>query len=246
MTEVGVWLVVVGLCDLARAARDVTTVARRLLMVGVGACLFGFAGLALGLEDGDLVVLLVAWMSFFLLWLLGSAAAVVPAGTRTAGRAAVRARTLAFLGLGGGLLVSLLLGGRVDLRDRVVAGSARGVGLDRVLLLAGVAVAQLATANVAVRLVLDAVGVPASTNEKQLKGGRMLGPMERLFIVGLGLAGHAHRCRRRGGGQGPAPLPRAPARHQDRDPSDITEYFLIGSFASWLLALGGLGLLALH
>jgi hypothetical protein len=57
------------------------------------------------------------------------------------------------------------------------------------LVLCGVALLQLSTGNLLVRLLLDAVGVPAETNEKELKGGRLLGPMERLFILVLAVAG---------------------------------------------------------
>ena len=72
-------------------------------------------------------------------------------------------------------------------------------GLDptRFLLLLAVFLVQLSTGNVVVRLVLTATGTvnPAKRDappdpELRLKGGRLLGPMERVFIVGLGLAGH--------------------------------------------------------
>ena len=56
---------------------------------------------------------------------------------------------------------------------------------------------QLSTGNVLVRLVLAATGTitPDSHGasqgpERRLKGGRLLGPLERLFILGLGLAGN--------------------------------------------------------
>ena len=112
-----------------------------------------------------------------------------------------------------------------------------------VFLVLGVALVQLATANVAVRLVLDAVGVPAVPNEKQLKGGRLLGPMERLFIVGLGAAGAITAAAIVVAAKGLLRFPELQRGIEERGPSDVTEYFLIGSFASWLVALGGLGLL---
>ena len=75
---------------------------------------------------------------------------------------------------------------------------------------------QLSTGNVLVRLVLSATGTmrpdapggvqgPART----LKGGRLLGPLERLFILGLGAGRQPHRGGDRGGGEGPAALARA-------------------------------------
>jgi hypothetical protein len=128
-----------------------------------------------------------------------------------------------------------------------------GLDADRALLLAGAMLVQLSTGNVIVRLVLTATGTvnPARVHDRevpsyQLKGGRLLGPMERVFIVGFGLAGELtaaaivvaakgllrwpelQYARRRSGRQG------APGIHA------VTEYFLVGSFVSWLVALTGL------
>ena len=96
-----------------------------------------------------------------------------------------------------------------------------------------------------IRLVLDAVGVPAADNEKSLKGGRLLGPMERLVIVGLGLAGHVTAASIVVAAKGLLRFPELQRGSGAGGPSDVTEYFLIGSFASWLLALGGVALCAL-
>jgi hypothetical protein len=238
LIEVGVWLLVVGLCDLARAARDATSRSRRLLMAAIGTLLLTFAVVALEVSGGRLILLLGGWVLFFLLWLLGSAASL--AGGRP------WARVAAFAGLGGGLLFGLLGAGLVPLVGTEVAEPFGGHRLDDVVLLAGVLLVQLATSNVAVRLVLDAVGVPASDNEKKLKGGRMLGPMERLFIVGLGLAGELTAAAIVVAAKGLLRFPELQRGAPHSGPSDITEYFLIGSFASWLVALGGLGLVALR
>ena len=113
---------------------------------------------------------------------------------------------------------------------------------ETLLLGAGVLLVQLSTANVLVRLVLDAVGVPASDNEKSLKGGRLLGPMERLLIVGLGMAGQLTAAGLVVAAKGLLRFPEL-QRGARSGASDITEYFLIGSFASWLLALGGVALM---
>ena len=117
-----------------------------------------------------------------------------------------------------------------------------------VLLVAAASLAQLSTANIVVRLVLASVGAlkpvgPPQASDR-LRGGRLLGPMERLIILGLGIAGQPTaaglviaakglirfqelqaQARR---GQGAAGEPGI---------DEITEYFLIGSFVSWLFAL---------
>lgn len=145
----------------------------------------------------------------------------------------------------------------------------------RVLLLTGLVLFNIATANIVVRLVLLAIGAlrpdqlalhPQPQAADRLKGGRLLGPMERLVILGLGLAGEFGaaglviaakgllrfpeiQASARGGATAPGPhrtagsanpaLPGAGAgpRSGPVGIDDVTEYFLVGSFVSWLLAL---------
>jgi hypothetical protein len=237
MMETGVWLLVVGLVDLVRASRDATASSRRVLMALLGGLLLLGAVVAWAPSVRVGLVDLVVWTAAFLCWLLGSAAALT--------RRSARARAVAFAGWGVGLAWSLVAGGRlaVDL-PAAVRGPLDAVPPERLLLVGGVLVAQLATVNVLVRLVLDAVGVPASDNEKSLKGGRLLGPMERLLIVGLGLAGHVTAASIVVAAKGLLRFPELQRGSDTGGPSDVTEYFLIGSFASWLLALGGVALCA--
>ena len=237
MTETGVWLLVVGLVDLVRAARDVTAPSRRVLMAVLGVALLAGAVIAWAPSVRVGLVDLAVWSGAFLCWLLGSAAALT--------HRSHRARVVAFSGWAVGLAWSLLAGGRLvaDLPTQV-EGPLGSVAPERLLLVTGVMVAQLSTVNVLVRLVLDAVGVPAATNEKSLKGGRLLGPMERLLIVGLGLAGHVTAASIVVAAKGLLRFPELQRGSGEGGPSDVTEYFLIGSFASWLLALGGVALCA--
>lgn len=129
------------------------------------------------------------------------------------------------------------------------------LGVDRALLLLGVMLAQLSTGNVLVRLVLRATGTvnPARTAGRsvpsyRLKGGRLLGPMERVFIVGLGLAGELTAASVVVAAKGLLRWPELQAARDEgqRGPGihAVTEYFLVGSFVSWTLALGSLVLLA--
>ena len=149
-------------------------------------------------------------------------------------------------------------------------------GSGRVLLLTGLALFNIATANIIVRLVLLAIGAlrpdqlappPQPQAADRLKGGRLLGPMERLVILGLGLAGEFGaaglviaakgllrfpeiQASARGGaasqGAGAGAGSANPAMPGGGPPAtrsgpvgidDVTEYFLVGSFVSWLLAL---------
>ena len=239
MIELALWLVVVGVCDLARAARDVTTAGRRALICAIGVVLLLLAALAVEVPPGRTLVLLGGWVPCFLLWVLGSAQAL----THGSAPARVAARVMAFVGIGAGSLFGLLGADLVGPVSLALPGPLDRFGVERTTLLVGVLLVQLATANVVVRLLLDSVGVPAAPHEKQLKGGRVLGPMERLFIVGLGLSGHVTTASIVVAAKG---LLRFPELLRDvPGPSDVTEYFLIGSFASWLLALAGVAVVAL-
>ncbi len=164
---------------------------------------------------------------------------------------------------GAGLLAALALSplaGPVDgvvgtWLDRTPVGVLAGLDGDRALLLAGVMLAQLSTGNVLVRLVLTATGTvdPSRLPGREvpsyrLKGGRLLGPLERIFIVGMGLAGQLTAASVVVAAKG---LLRWPELQASRDHHArgagihaVTEYFLVGSFLSWMLALGGLVLLA--
>lgn len=120
---------------------------------------------------------------------------------------------------------------------------------DRALLIAGVLLLQLVTGNALVRLVLGAVGAVRPEGQPQpsdrLKGGRLLGPMERLLIVGLGLSGQLGLASAVIAAKGIIRFPELTAQRKENNGpgiDEVTEYFLVGSFASWLVAMGGLAL----
>jgi hypothetical protein len=119
------------------------------------------------------------------------------------------------------------------------------------LLVAGALLIQMSTGNVLVRLVLEATGTinPAhhgtpTDPETRLKGGRLLGPMERLFILVLGLYGQLTAAAIVVAAKGLLRFPELQSRSEQERIHQLTEYFLVGSFASWLIALGSLVLVA--
>lgn len=129
--------------------------------------------------------------------------------------------------------------------------------VDRAVLLLGVLLVQLSTGNVLVRLVLGASGTThpmrsTTGSAPALKGGRLLGPMERIFIVGLGLAGEVTAASIVIGAKGLLRFPElqaartAPAQEKEAGPGihEVTEYFLVGSFVSWTVSLVALALAA--
>ncbi|MEO9323703.1 hypothetical protein ABFT23_09450 [Nocardioides sp. C4-1] len=249
MTLLGLLLLGTALTDLAFSLR---TSPRR--AEAVGAAVVVAVGLAAGLtsfvEVGALVLVAAATIGW------GEA---VTYGFRTR---CYRLPLLVLAGLGaasvlvsgaspeaGGLLGDWLAASDLPVLARLEP--------DRALLLGGVLVWQVSSGNVVVRLVLGATGTThpgrTSAGSSALKGGRLLGPMERLFIVGFGVAGELtaasivvaakgllrfpelQSARASPGG---ASTPTAAGIHE------VTEYFLVGSFVSWSVSLLSLVLIA--
>ena len=168
--------------------------------------------------------------------------------------------------LGGGLALLVLTSGAASPGGGAVAGWLRWTGLfanqsvvdaDRVLLVAVLLLIQVGTANVIVRLVLVQVGAIRPSNVPQpsdrLRGGRLLGPMERLIILGLGLAGEVTAATLVIAAKGLIRFPelqhsRTADSETDKEALEVyelTEYFLVGSMVSWLIALTALGVAVL-
>jgi len=115
-------------------------------------------------------------------------------------------------------------------------GFVHTVPVGQFLLGVGATLFLLATGNRIVRFTLAATGSPAEKGEDALRGGRLLGPMERLLvaasIVAGGFAGAGFVIAAKG-------LLRFRELTQPEAPpkvDSITEYFLIGTFTSVLVA----------
>ncbi len=110
-----------------------------------------------------------------------------------------------------------------------------GVPVERFLVGLGATAYLQVTANVLVRLTLTAAGTSPSAGESTLKGGRLLGPMERTFLFGLSLAGELTAAAVIVAAKGAL---RFPEIQSAPGVSGVTEYFLIGTLTSLLVALG--------
>ncbi len=124
----------------------------------------------------------------------------------------------------------------------------------RLLTVIGVVLLQLVTGNQLVRLVLSSVGAVKPAGQPQpsdrLKGGRLLGPLERLLILGLGLGGQLAAAGAVIAAKSIIRFPELSAQkareNGDVGIDEVTEYFLVGSLASWLVALSGVGMVLIQ
>ncbi len=119
---------------------------------------------------------------------------------------------------------------------------AREVSVEQFVLGLAGALFLLATANRIVRLVLEAAGTSPQTGESALRGGRLLGPMERLMVSAIIVAGDPAGAALVIAAKSLLRFPEI--RSDPGQPDQITEYFLIGTFVSLLLA-GSVGVLIL-
>lgn len=241
MSAIAVFLIALGVADLCRRATRALWPPLLIGPVVVLAC----AALGALWHAGDIALLVpaagavIAWE-----WLCARSER---SGTAQGAPLAVFGSTMALLAVSSGW--SSPAGGAVARWSAWVHLPLDHVAPTRLLMLVGVVLVQFATANQLVRLVLGSVGAVRPAGEPQpsdrLKGGRLLGPMERLLILSLGVGGQVAAASAVVAAKGIIRFPELNAqtnRNGDVGIDEVTEYFLVGSFTSWLLALGGIGL----
>ncbi|MDU0344116.1 hypothetical protein RWH44_00250 [Microbacterium sp. KSW2-29] len=111
------------------------------------------------------------------------------------------------------------------------------VSIDVVLLVVGCLVFLLESGNAVVRIALrsEMGGAPGDEESAPtLKGGRLIGPLERILVFVLTLAGAYTLLAAVLAAKG---IVRFPEISRDRDDGDRAEYFLIGSLVSWVTSL---------
>ncbi len=215
---------------------------------------------------GPVVVVVLAALARLRSWqelTLLAVAAVTTVGWTWLSARAVRTGTrprAALSALAGGIAIQLLCTAAVGAPGGPLASwlsssafaTLHGATADRFLLVTGLFAVQLTTGNLIVRLVLTAIGSIRPEGQPQpsdrLRGGRLLGPMERVFILGLGLAGAPTAAALVIAAKGLIRFPELNTRRTANVQvkgvgiDEVTEYFLVGSFVSWLVAMAALGL----
>ncbi|MFS0886898.1 hypothetical protein [Aeromicrobium sp. 179-A 4D2 NHS] len=108
------------------------------------------------------------------------------------------------------------------------------VGLDEFVLAIVTAVALVGPANAIVREVLDRVARGLLAEERRLKGGRVIGPLERVMVFAFAIGGNYGGVAAILAAKG---ILRFPEISKDEGDGSRAEYVLVGSFVSWFLAL---------
>lgn len=243
MSALAVMLIAIGVADVCRRAAPLVWLPLAAGPVTV-VCVAGLSALW---RPGDIALLLVA---------AGAAVGWVLLCERAERTNRHHVRPLVVFGAAASALI--LLSGWGSRVGGVVANWSGWADLPfepppgRLLMICGVVLLQLVTGNQIVRLVLAAVGSLRPPGQPQpsdrLKGGRLLGPMERVLILSLGLAGQLAASTAVIAAKSIIRFPELSAQRNGENTSgvagidEVTEYFLVGSFASWLLAMAGLAL----
>lgn len=223
MSLLAVLLAAVGVADLVRLVP--TQVSRRTDLVR--AAVVG-AGVAVAVA----VALGFAWHS---LWIAVVASGVVVAGTLSAPRwAAWTLPVTAVLALAVGQQVPRIRPPIAPWFESLEISGLQGVPIPDAALAICVALFLLQSANVIVRRVLTGAGPDVIAEEQQLKGGRILGPIERLAIFALAVGGNVAAVSAVVAAKG---ILRFPEINRDHASGLKAEYVLVGSFVSWGLAL---------
>lgn len=173
-------------------------------------------------------------------WLLGRARALTQprwSASMLVGALAVTVVALAaadWLGTGGGGAFERWLAGLPYASTRTSPA--------RAAMALAVAPALVGTANAVVRLALASVSVQiggAATPDRTLRGGRLIGPIERLLIFGFALAGEPTAASLIIAAKGLLRFPElsSTSRSGQSRVDEVSEYLLVGSLVSWTLAL---------
>jgi hypothetical protein len=111
--------------------------------------------------------------------------------------------------------------------------SLQDISFERFALTVGCLVFLVESANIIVRMVLAGTDAGVMASEQTLKGGRVLGPIERILIFAMALSGQYAALTAIVAAKGILRFPEISRDVAGRK----AEYVLVGSFVSWAVAL---------
>lgn len=197
---------------------------------------------AAALAAGTLTAVLLGWGTGVSVWLVPVVVLVLAGWLFSTPQAALMPRLVPLLGLGLAVLTALaappahVSEGAWLPRwfEGLAVPALAGTSFESFLLAAACLIFLVNSANVVVRIALTLAGDGVAQTEQQLRGGRVLGPLERLFVFSLAVGGAYTALAAVVAAKGILRFPEI-SRH---DPHGYkAEYVLVGSFVSWALAL---------
>jgi hypothetical protein len=233
-------LIAAGLADLVRGTPESVGAGRAFVAAFFGALPAGVLAAFGGFSVVGTLALTVVLLAVLTLW--GLAHPVTP-----------RMARMVLVGVLVVLVVALAVSGSApelgaDLQrwyEQLPFSAAERSTLSRFLVTLGAFIFLVASANRVVRLILTAADAAIHTGEEALKGGRWLGALERLLVAGLVLAGEPTGAAVVIAAKGIIRIPEVargipastpPAATPVPDSRAVTEYFLIGTLSSLLIA----------
>lgn len=220
-------LATLGTADLVRPENRASSRAQGIIATVVGGAVLVL--LASGLAIGSAWAVVPLGLVLLLAWILLTPVGIVQTDRPwpVAGLAAVALVALAVP------QPSVNRGWLVRWYEDLDIGSLADVSVEQFVFGAACVVFLIETANIIVRLMLIGTGPSVIATEKTLKGGRILGPIERVFILAMALGGHYGALSAVVAAKG---ILRFPEISRDSAGGSRAEYVLVGSFVSWALA----------
>lgn len=249
MMLLGTWFGALGICDLIAGGKPTN---RKALLASAVAAVTAAATLMLAeypiaTTAGFALIVLIASLA----WTLGRMGLKPPGATEDVSEHSLSSGSRAGILLAGMVLGTAAVAATAGAWDRGPANRLRdwayelpfdvqGNSYGRLVLLVGSGLFLCATANVLVRIVLTSLGDPIEAGEDRLKGGRFIGPMERLLIFGFAASGDITAAAVVVSAKSLLRFPELSAATKDSGTAAkvdaVTEYFLVGSLASWMIA----------
>jgi len=223
----------VGLSDLARAGDDARRVRNLLVCVALG--------------HAPLVVLTVSG-ALPIFWMIGGAGLLIAWHITTSRRfVPERFALLPVLGLGVVVIAALAIPSFTPAMPSPLVAWYTGLPYwfvavtspERFALLIGYAVFLVNSANHVVVAVLGLAGPQVQRSSRTIRGGRIIGPIERLFIFWMAVAGQVLAIGAIIAAKGILRYPEINEQsnaNKGRNRGALAEYVLIGSLASWSIA----------